>query len=288
MDGAPTDVNLFSLIRPAGILPALLVFVTTYVLVRVASGGIERISAQFTEFRLALQQVKAIVRLVLALSGLGLGISLVVSLTDETLLAFAGTIAVAVGISLRDLVSSIIAGVTILIDRPFQVGDRITYGDVYGEVIEIGLRTVRVVTLDDSVVTIPNNKFLTDVVVSGNAGALDMLVQMDFFIGLGEDLAAAKALVGEVLATSRFTYLRKPWNVVVSQVPFGGALALRLRAKVYVLDVHYEKALETDVTERTMAAFGAAGIAPPALALDPRGLVAARGPDGSESLPPRR
>ncbi|MEM1418492.1 MAG: mechanosensitive ion channel domain-containing protein [Myxococcota bacterium] len=268
------DVNLFTLIRPAGILPGLLVLVTTYLGVRVASGGIERLSARFTEFRLALQQVKAIVRLVLALTGLGLAVSLVFQLTSETLLAFAGTIAVAVGISLRDLVASIIAGVTILIDRPFQVGDRITYGDVYGEVVEIGLRTVRVVTLDDSVVTIPNNKFLTDVVTSGNAGALDMLVQMDFHIGLDQDLARAKALVGEVLATSRYTYLRKPWTVVVSQVAQGGALALRLRAKVYVLDVHYEKALETDVTERVMSAFADARILPPAVALEPRSGLA--------------
>ncbi len=278
MDGAATDVNLFTLFRPAGILPGILVFAMTYLLVRVTSGGIERLSAQFTEFRLALQQTKAIVRLALALSGLGLGLSLMVSLTNETLLAFAGTIAVAVGSSLRDLVAAIIAGVTILIDRPFQVGDRITYGEVYGEVIEIGLRTVRVVTLDDSVVTIPNNKFLTDVVVSGNAGALDMLVQMDFYIGLGEDLPRAKALVGEVLATSRFTYLRKPWTVVVSQVPFAGALALRLRAKVYVLDVHFEKALETDVTERVMAAFADAGIAPPSLPIarpEPRRVATA-------------
>lgn len=44
------------------------------------------------------------------------------------------------------------AGVLILINEPFQVGDRIRFGDYYGEVREIGLRSVRLVTLDDDLV----------------------------------------------------------------------------------------------------------------------------------------
>jgi len=262
------DTDLLELFRPGGVLPALLVLLVTVIAVRVTSGAIERLGGQFTEWRLALQQTKAIVRLLLAIGGIGFAISFVFHLSGEALLALAGTIAVAIGISLRDLVASIIAGITILVDRPFQVGDRITYGSVYGEVKEIGLRTVRVVTLDDSLVTIPNNKFLTDVVVSGNSGALDMLVQMDFLIGLDQDLKTAKSLVAEVLASSRFTYLKKPWSVLVSQVTSGDMLALRLRAKVYVLDIRYEKALESDVTERVVHAFRDAGITPPRLAIE--------------------
>ena len=53
---------------------------------------------------------------------------------------------------------------------------------------------MRLVTLDDNVVTIPNNKFLTDMVSSGNWGALDMQIQMDFFIGADQDVPLAKRL----------------------------------------------------------------------------------------------
>ena len=41
--------------------------------------------------------------------------------------------------------------------------------------------------------------------------------------------------------------------------------AVRLRAKAYVLDVRFEKAFETDVTERVMEAFREAGVQPPAI-----------------------
>ena len=72
----------------------------------------------------------------------------------------------------------------IMADRPFQVGDRVSFGGQYGDVTAIGLRSVRVRTLDDSVVTIPNNLFLTDVTTCGNYGVLHMQLHVDLYIGI--------------------------------------------------------------------------------------------------------
>ncbi|MDH5490579.1 MAG: mechanosensitive ion channel family protein [Myxococcales bacterium] len=153
----------------------------------------------------------------------------------------------------------------ILMDRPFQVGDRITVGGYYGEVRRIGLRAVRLVTLDDSLVTIPNNTFLRESVASANAGALDMMVQMDFFVALDQDLDLVKEVVRDALTSSRYSYIGKPWQIVVNEVVYESYFALRLRAKAYVLDVRYEKAFETDVTERVLRGFRHYGIQPPAI-----------------------
>lgn len=255
--------QILQFFRPEGLIPASVVLLVAWSLARVFTDAFDRLGSRFTEHRLTLQQTKAITRLGLYLGGLAAAVPLIFSLSREAILALGGTVAVAVAIALRDLVASVIAGITILVDKPFRVGDRITYGDHYGEVVEIGLRTVRIVTLDDNLVTIPNNKFLTDVVASGNAGELDMLVQMDFFIALEEDIARAKRVVAEALASSRFAYLKKPWSIVVSEVLQQDFVAVRIRAKVYVLDVRYEKALETDVTERVLEAFRAEGISGP-------------------------
>ncbi|PKN31671.1 MAG: potassium transporter KefA, partial [Deltaproteobacteria bacterium HGW-Deltaproteobacteria-20] len=98
-----------------------------------------------------------------------------------------------------------------------------------------------------------------------NLGALDMLIQQDFHIGIDQDFALAKRLVTEAITSSRFAYLKKRWNVSVNQVVVDNYFAIRIRSKVYVLDVQYEKALETDVTERVMTAFREHGIRPPAV-----------------------
>ena len=259
----PTQLLRF--LRAEGVVPAVLVLVATWLMAGGTSRVFGRMTERFPDRRLVLQQTKAILRLLLFVAGIASAVGLLFRLSDEAMLGLGGTVAVAVGFAFKDLMASMIAGIIILLDRPFQVGDRITFAGFYGEVVEIGLRTVRLVTLDDSLVTIPNNKFLTDPVSSGNAGALDMLVQIDFHVGADQDLTLAKRLVGEALTASRFAYLSKPSVVVVSPVVLGSVAAIRLRAKVYVLDVKYEKALETDVTEQIVEAFAKHRILPPAL-----------------------
>lgn len=166
------------------------------------------------------------------------------------LLAVSGTLAVALGLSLKDLVASVVAGVILLFDRPFQVGDRITFEGSYGEIKTIGLRAVRMVTLDDSVITIPNSKFITDLVGSGNFGALDMMIEMNFHLDLSADLRLAHDLLYETAVTSRYIHLKKPVAIVFKEVEFAQRPAMQVRVKSYVLDVRFETAYQTDLFMR--------------------------------------
>lgn len=143
----------------------------------------------------------------------------------------------------------------LLFDRPFQVGDRVKFNDVYGEIISIGLRAVRINTLSDDIVTIPNSKFFTDVVSTGNAGALHMMVVTDFYVALNADIVKAKDLLYEVVVTSRYVFLKKAVKIVMSETAIAERLAVKLTAKAYVLDVHYEKDFQTDIVARTELLF---------------------------------
>ncbi len=274
-------VQIMSFVRVGGLVPALIVIATTVVLVRLSHGLVENLGQRFTERRMVLQQVSTVFSFAMYFAGITVALLLCFQLTEQMMLALGGTIAVALGFALKDLTASIVAGLTILFDRPFQVGDRVSFDGYYGEITRIGLRSVQMITLDDNLVTIPNSKLQTDVVASANAGALDMMVQMDFFIGVDQDLDRAKAIVRDAVTSSRYTYLGKPWTVLVRSVIEEGYVALRLRAKVYVLDTQYEKALESDVTERVLRAFRDDGIGPPAIlhrtveaGAEPRGTAA--------------
>jgi small-conductance mechanosensitive channel len=198
------------------------------------------------------------------LGGLGATATVVV-LSREMMLAVGGTAAVAVGFALRDIAASMIAGLVILVDKPFQVGDRVSFEGFYGDVHSIGLRSVRLMTLDDTLITIPNSKFLTDAVASANAGHVEMMIQMDYYVAVDQDIARAKRIVQEALTTSRYVHLQLTWAVHVSEVIQENYFAVRLRAKAYVLDVRFEKAFETDVTERVLMGFRDADIQPPAV-----------------------
>lgn len=201
--------------------------------------------------RLLIAQVTAVLSFVIYIIGGGYLFYGIIQPPKALLIGISGTLAVALGLSLKDLVASIVAGVILLFDRPFQVGDRITFDNTYGEITNIGLRAVRLVTLDDSVVTIPNSRFITDVVSSGNFGNLDMMIEIDFHLPLGsKKLRDAKNILYETAATSKYTYLKKPISIVLSEVKFNNKAQIQLRVKCYVIDVRFEKALQTDIILR--------------------------------------
>lgn len=187
----------------------------------------------------------------------------VINPPKSLLLATSGTLAVAIGLSMKDLVASVVAGVILIFDRPFQVGDRVTFDGIYGEITTIGLRAVRLVTLDDSVVTIPNSKFVTDAVASGNFGAMDMLIEVNFHVDLASDIKLAKEILYETAVTSPYVFLKKPVALVLTEMNFANRPAMQIRVKSYVLDVQFEKAFQSDLLIRGNEALVKAGITRP-------------------------
>jgi MscS family membrane protein len=77
------------------------------------------------------------------------------------LIAGLGVGGLAVALAAQKTLENLFGGVTLLADRPVQVGDFCRFGDKIGVVEEIGLRSTRVRTLDRTVVTVPNAEFST-------------------------------------------------------------------------------------------------------------------------------
>lgn len=227
----------------------------------------QRLMQQMPSRRFLILQISTLIGFTIYIFGT---IALVVGVLQpprEFVIAAAGSIAVAMGFALKDIASSLVGGLLLLFDRPFQVGDRVTYGDTYGEVLSIGLRTVRLKTLGRDTVTIPNSRFITDLVTSGNAGEAHMTVTTDFHLGLDADLAHAKALLEEVIVTSRYAYLKEPCIYTFEEIETGGILAIRLRCRADVLDTRYEKSFQSDIVLRASQLFQRHGIARPRAAV---------------------
>lgn len=80
------------------------------------------------------------------------------------LLAGVGIGGLAMGLAAKDFVANIFGGITVFVDKPFVVGDRVQVEGVDGTVVEIGIRSTRIKTLAGRIVTIPNHKFTDSVV----------------------------------------------------------------------------------------------------------------------------
>tara|TARA_B110001452_G_scaffold155532_1_gene129435 strand:+ start:2219 stop:3268 length:1050 start_codon:yes stop_codon:yes gene_type:complete len=73
-----------------------------------------------------------------------------------TMVAGLGITGLALALAAQDTISNIFGATTVLLDRPFQVGDWVIIGSVEGEVMKIGLRTTLIRTSQDTVITMPN------------------------------------------------------------------------------------------------------------------------------------
>jgi small-conductance mechanosensitive channel len=263
IDIAESSTNLLQFVAWDRIPFALVVILVAFVAGRIASQSLDALGERISTRRLMFKQISAVTRFAVLMVATVIVASSVFSFSREALLAVGGSAAVAIGFAFKDLLASLMAGIILLFDRPFQVGDRISFDKTYGEVVEIGLRTVRVNTLDDNLVSIPNHLFLNQVVASANAGALHQMCVHSFYVGCNENIGLAKRIVYEAVASSRYVYLDKPVVVVVAEgpVPDGAErFAVELKAKAYVFDGRYETAFGTDLTERVRRAFGEQGI----------------------------
>ncbi len=246
---------VLSILRIDRVIALIISFVGLVFIARSVQKASNKLQKAYPSRRVLVLQIATIINFSLYIGGSVLLVYGILRPPKEIMLALGGSAAVAIGISLKDIVASVVAGIVLLFDRPFQVGDRVAFGDTYGEIVGIGLRAVKLNTLDDNLVTIPNARFLTDTVASGNGGALDMMIVVNFHIALDADLNLAKALLHEVVATSRFTYRKKPIRIVVKEVVVADRLAILISSKSYVLDCRFEKAYETDIVERTLGLF---------------------------------
>ena len=242
---------------------AALVVVSVFIIQGLMQRTLNDLGERFTDRRLTFKKIGALGRFALYFLGIILVAFSTLNLSGEALFGLITTLGVAFAFAFKDLFASLMAGVILLVDEPFQVGDRITYGGYYGEVSEIGLRSVRLITLDDNLVTIPNSAFLTDPVASANAGALDCMVVVPIYIGAAEPFYRARRLVYEAAVTSRYVYLDKPVVTQITDEFLGERFVTVIRVKAYVFDARYEKHFVSDVTERVKVAFQNADIRTP-------------------------
>ncbi|GIU13342.1 MULTISPECIES: mechanosensitive ion channel family protein [unclassified Shewanella] len=257
--------EIASLIRWSGVFMSIIVVFIAWLMLKFTQNLVDSIGAQFAQRRMLAQKLQSFFQFFIYMTA---GISVFMlsfRVDDRVLTLIGGTLAVSVGFAMKDLAASFIAGLTVMIDRPFQVGDRVTFEGHYGDIVTIGLRSVRMCTLTDDIITIPNSKFLSDVVVSGNYGALDMQVVIPFHVALDQDLTLACDIIREAAASSRYIHLPKPIVVLVKQDISDNYFAIKLTLKAYVLDIKYEKLFETDITLRVMQEFKKQNICPPTI-----------------------
>jgi small conductance mechanosensitive channel len=84
---------------------------------------------------------------------------------SATLATLLGSLGLALSLSAQDLFKNLVAGIYLLLERPFVVGDTITIGPHTGQVEVVDLRTITLRTEDHQLVIVPNTLVMSQIVV---------------------------------------------------------------------------------------------------------------------------
>jgi len=215
--------------------------------------------------RLSMLAMVPLLRLAIGLTAILLVVPLVIEPSLQNMIAVLGATGIALGFALKDYASSLTAGVVAIGEKPYRNGDWIRVGEIYGEVIHVGLRTVNVVTPEDDRVAIPHGRVWTDAIVNANDGKPRLQCTADFHLDPDHDGAMVRALLRDVALASPYLHLDSPIHVIAAEHPWGS----HYRLKAYPVDSAQQFRFVTDMTLRGKAVLrrrGEAFAASPAIA----------------------
>ncbi|OYT54939.1 MAG: hypothetical protein B6U72_01045 [Candidatus Altiarchaeales archaeon ex4484_2] len=129
------------------------------------------------------------------------------------MIAGLGIAGFAIGFASKDTISNLLAGFFILLDRPFAKGDRIKSGDNLGAVVDIGLRSTKIETLDHTYVIIPNSEIVSKDVTNYSLPNMQIKVRVTFGVAYGSNPSKVKEIILEVATKSDYV-MNEPKPVV--------------------------------------------------------------------------
>lgn len=163
------------------------------------------------------------------------------------LLASAGIAGLAIAFAAKDTLANMLGGISIYFDRPFRLGDRVQLesGEI-GDVYEIGIRTTRLKTLDDTVIIIPNERMANSKIVNYNLPVPRTNVRMKIGVAYGSDVAKVKKTLLKVAGSAQLA-LKEPKPAVLFTEH--GDFSLNFVLVVWIADPTHSPLVKDQINE---------------------------------------
>ncbi|MBU7011810.1 MAG: mechanosensitive ion channel family protein [Theionarchaea archaeon] len=182
------------------------------------------------------------------------------------LIAGMGIAGIAVSLAAKDSMANAIAGIFLILDKPFLPGDRIELWNAppgqgtWGDVEEIGLRSTKVRTTDNITIIIPNSKLMTRDIINYTEGSPVIRIRIPVGVAYESDLAAvAKVLIETVKEVNGVLDDPQP-QVVVKE--FGDSW-INVELRVWIKDAKERRRIQDEINRRIKIEFEKSSIEMP-------------------------
>jgi small-conductance mechanosensitive channel len=143
--------------------------------------------------------MNSLLHYVLIVFGLFVGLgALGVELQNFAILA--GALGIGIGFGLQNIVNNFVSGLILLFERPVRVGDTVVIDEEFGMIQKIGLRSTKVLRVDQSEVIVPNADLVSEKVVNWTLTTQVARLVIPVGVAYGTDPARVLKIVTEVAA----------------------------------------------------------------------------------------
>ena len=208
-----------------------------------------------SQLRLYLLGAVPIIRLVLLVVAILWLVPIIFNITFQNFLVISGAASVAIGFAFKDYVSSLIAGIVAIFEKPYQPGDWVEIDGDYGEVRAVGMRSIEVRTPSDDIVYIPHDKLWQHNISNSNDGARTLMCVTSFYLEPRHDAGLVRSALRDVALTSAYLDYQKAVSVSLSQTEWG----THYKVKAYPFDMRDQFSFISDLTVRGKLAIADCG-----------------------------
>ncbi len=182
-------------------------------------------------------------------------------------LASAGIAGIAVGFAAKDTLANLFAGLFIMADAPYKVGDYIVIeGGLRGKVTHIGMRSTRILTRDDVEITVPNSVIGNSQIINEDGGPfVHQRVRVPVSVAYGSDIDRVREVL---LACPRGMELVRAAPEPRVRFREFGESGLAFELLVWIDNAEMRGALLDELNSAVYKAFAGAGIEIPYNKLD--------------------
>jgi small-conductance mechanosensitive channel len=222
----------------------------------IASAVAGRVARRFevdagTEFavRRLVQYALTVAGVVFAFQFLGVDFS--------TLAVFFGFLSVGIGFGLQNVTSNFVSGLILLFERPIQVGDFVTVGDIEGDVLRINMRSTTVRSVRNISIIVPNSSFVSNEVINWSHGESRVALWVDVGVSYGSDLEAVVGALADVAEEHPEVLSAPPPEVRL--VDFGDS-SWNMRLIAWIADPHTNRRLTSELNMAIVQKFRERGV----------------------------
>lgn len=184
-----------------------------------------------------------LIRLIIFIAGFLLALT-AAGFSLDKLTVIIGALGVGIGLGMQNIVNNFVSGIILIFEKPFEIGDFIELADKKGRVVDIGIRSSKLITLQGSEVIVPNGDLLANRLVNYTLTNSYLKTEMLFKVDGSADFNMIKKIVEDEVKKAGDSVKKIPPEILFNSFT-GGFAEIKIRA--WISNIYNEDAFKSSL-----------------------------------------